>query len=520
MTKKILAVDDERDFLGFISQVIQDYCPGYHVQGLDSGAEALATAKKSHPDLILLDVYMPGVDGYEVCRRLKADPETASIPVIMISGVLTDPEHRVRGLDTGAEGYICKPFHPAELVAQIRALLRVRDEIKQRQRTEDEFRWQKIEAIGLLAAGIAHDFNNMLTAIIGNISFVRTCECSRKDMLEALREAEEAALRAKDLSQQLLTFSRGGQPVRSVVAVGPLLTPLVERGIRAHGVPVHLEVPANLPPALADPTQLGTVMENVLDNAREAVEGGGSVRIRAEAFALGDEPPPPDTHLKKGLYIHLEVRDSGAGIPPEDMPHIFQPFFTTKPTRRGLGLSTAYSILRQHDGALAVSSEPGKGTAVHIYLPAVVETSAVSAPFLQTAKTGPMRRKRILVMDDEAAIRRLLVRGLTLHGYEVDSAADGEMAVDLFQRSLLENRPYDLAILDLTVPCGMGGAETVRKLRELQPSVRAVVSSGYSEDPVMSHYLEYGFDGVARKPYNLPDLLAIVEKTIAGSPPH
>jgi len=520
MSLRVLVVDDDPGFQVYIEELLRQFFPRIDVRTLSRGRDTLQTTKHFRPDIILLDVVLPDTSGFEICRRLKADPDVSSIPVILISGVMTDASDRTLGLQSGAEGYLCKPFEPMELVAQMRALLRLLEDLKRHQQREMEIQEQRIEALGLLAGGLAHEFNNLLTAMVGNISLARSLTSNSTERELALKEAEQAAMRARSLTNQLLTFARGGEPIRTAFALEPLLRSTVERLFSGSAVEVRYAIAEALPLAFAEASQIGRAIENVLLNAKEAMTENGLLIVRAEPFLQGDAPPPRDTHLRKGLYIRVSITDNGVGIDEKDLRKIFDLFYSSKGLGRGLGLPIARSILHRHDGAITLTSSPKEGTTVTLYIPAIAENRVHPDAALQSKSTSPpTSRARILVMDDEASIRKLLVRALTMSGYEVDGAPDGQTAIERLRTALADGRPYDLAILDLTVPNGMGGAEAVRQMRKLHPKLVAIASSGYSNDPVMARYRDYEFDGVVTKPYALPELMTLVQKTLASIPP-
>jgi CheY-like chemotaxis protein len=362
--------------------------------------------------------------------------------------------------------------------------------------------------VGVLAGGIAHDFNNLLTSILGNISLAKMLGGADACVVARLKEAEHACQRATALTQQLLTFSRGGAPVRHTAAIHDLLRESV--GFALHGTPVRgdVAIPATLWPVDVDEGQLSQVLHNIVLNAVQAMPNGGTVRVRAENVAWSTSLALP---LQEGGYIKITVRDHGGGIPAAVLPNIFDPYFTTKASGSGLGLSTAYAIVSKHDGHLTVESEEGVGTTFFIYLPASQQRLA-AAP---VAEAGPLGGSgRILVMDDDAAIRDLLRETLTSLGYAVAEARHGVEALDLYQRAQAEKHPFHAVVLDITIPGGMGGKETITRLRALDPQVKALVSSGYATDPVMANYTAYGFDGVVAKPYTVQRIHLALQRVL------
>ncbi|MCE5273236.1 PocR ligand-binding domain-containing protein [bacterium] len=405
-------------------------------------------------------------------------------------------------------------FGAAGEVLGLIGLARDITEIKRMQ--EEQAKIAKIESIGVLAGGIAHDFNNFLTAILGNISLAREClsgpgsAVSGVNPLEILADAEKASRRARDLTQQLLTFSRGGAPVKKVLAPDILIRESVGFSLTGSSSKCTTLLAPDLWPIEADPGQISQVLNNILINAHQAMTDGGVITVRAENVSLAEDA---ETELPSGDYIRISIKDQGPGISPELQKKIFDPYFSTKPKGNGLGLTTAYSIIRRHGGRIEVESGNGGGAAFHILLPAVHAKPAESGP----VRTAPATLSgRVLVMDDDQAVRNITLRILTRFGLEVETACDGEEAVRMYGSSLRDGRPFDLVILDLTVPGGMGGRQTVAHLHELDPNVRALVSSGYSNDEVIADCTAFGFRGAVFKPYVSDELKSAVFSALSG----
>jgi PAS domain S-box-containing protein len=373
---------------------------------------------------------------------------------------------------------------------------------------QERIRIQKVESLGVLAGGIAHDFNNLLAAILGSISVAKEGSATDPLQLEVLTEAEEAAVRASELTRQLLTFSRGGEPVKRSLAVESVLRSSASFAVRGSRVVARCEVPADLWRVNADEGQIAQVIHNLVLNAVQAMPEGGTVR-------LGAENVPEGTALPAGLaparYVRISVADDGPGIDPAVAHKIFDPYFTTKATGTGLGLATAHSIVRRHSGHISVESQPSRGATFQVHLPASQgdATSDVSRP----AKLA-RGRGRVAVMDDDKLVRKSAVRVLARLGFEAVAARDGAELLSLCEAARESGRPFDAAILDLTVPGGMGGKEAVGLLRQREPGVRAIVSSGYSSDPVMADYAQYGFAGVIAKPYRLEEMGAVLDRVL------
>jgi len=389
-----------------------------------------------------------------------------------------------------------------------KANARLQQEVAERERMETELtRAQKLESLGLLAGGIAHDFNNLLGAIMGNLSLAMLDVDPANPASHQLAKAEQASLRAQELTRQLLTFSRGGAPVKKLIALAGVISEAAGFALQSSRVLHELAIPKGLWPVEADEGQMMQVFNNLLINADQAMPSGGIIRIFAQNITLG---PGNGLPLGAGPYVKISVADEGAGIPAEHMEKVFEPFFTTKQKGSGLGLAVSYSIIRKHEGLITVESEPGRGTTFHIYLPA----SQREVVFSWRDDTFTKGNGHILVMDDEEEMRNTTGDMLVRLGYTVDYAGEGGEAIAKYRQAQEAGQPFGAVIMDLTVPGGMGGKEAVRKLLEIDPAARIIVSSGYSHDPVMSDFRSYGFQGLVTKPYRLHDLSEVVAAVI------
>jgi len=394
------------------------------------------------------------------------------------------------------------------------ALMAIARDITERKRMEEELqRIQKLESIGILAGGIAHDFNNLLTAIAGNISFSKMYVKTQRDAFESLTDAEAACQQAKNLTQQLLTFSKGGDPIKAIASVSELVKDTVSLALCGSRVRYELYLPNDLWWADIDRGQVRQAISNLVINADEAMPEGGIVSISAENVLISQDN---GLSLKPGRYVKLCVKDQGTGIKTEHLSKIFDPYFTTKENRSGLGLSVAYAIITKHGGYIGVESEVGQGTTFYIYLPASAREIFTVRKVVE--EKPPCERRRILFMDDQKIIRDMVRRMLTHLKYEVEMASEGDEAIELFKKAYESNKPFDAVILDLTIPGGKGGKEVIQKLREIDPKVKAIVSSGYSNDPVMADYMHYGFSGVVVKPYDFDELSETLSRLVQTTP--
>jgi signal transduction histidine kinase/CheY-like chemotaxis protein len=379
------------------------------------------------------------------------------------------------------------------------AVLVFRD-VTHKERIDAELRRASaLEAVGALAGGLAHDFNNLLTGILANIGMARLDARSERSAVR-LREAEKAALRGANLTQQLLAFAKGGAPIRKRTSLRDVIEESASFALTGSDVSVDLAIALDLWPVEADVGQIGQVVQNLVTNARQAMRGG-VVRVSAKNVRLCD---PTGLPLAAGGYVRVSVRDTGVGIAAEHLPRIFDPFFTTKQGGSGLGLATVWAVVRKHDGHVTVDSKPGEGALFSVWLP--VAPGCAEGP---CAEPPGAERFKVLVMDDEEYMRSAVSELLDLLGYEAVATRDGAEAVARYQEALDGGRRFDAVILDLTVRGGMGGLRAIQELLKLDPAVRAIVSSGYSDDPVMAAHQSFGFADVLAKPYT-PDGFADV----------
>jgi two-component system cell cycle sensor histidine kinase/response regulator CckA len=368
---------------------------------------------------------------------------------------------------------------------------------------------RKLESLGILAGGIAHDFNNILTGILGNLSMLRTLIPEMHQGADKIKRCEHAVTQARGLTSQLLTFAKGGDPVKKTIDLRQVIENAVSFALTGSTIAADLALADGLWPIEADEGQIGQVIHNLLINAAQAMPQGGAVRVEAQNRSFGPGGSPP---LPEGCYICIEVRDRGKGIAQEHLEKIFDPYFTTKETGTGLGLTSAYSIVKKHGGDIRVTSQAGQGTTFQVLLPASRESVCLedkSIPRPVSAGTG-----RVLVMDDEASIREILVEMLAVLGYDADACGCGEDLIHKYRDMADRGQPPDAVIVDLTIRGGMGGLEAAKAILEFDPRARLIVASGYSTDPVMAYYQKYGFAAALGKPFQLEDINNELAKVI------
>lgn len=449
---------------------------------------------------------------HEKTRERRPNPVTM---IIDGGDVVEMSNHTILVARDGAERFIADNGAPImDRKSNVIGVVLVFRDITEKSRMEEELRRaQKLESIGVLAGGIAHDFNNILMGMLGNISLAKMAMQQNEEEHSLLTDAETAGLRAKDLTQQLLTFSRGGAPVRRAASIQSLLRDTANFVLRGSNVRCSFAISDDLWPVNVDEGQISQVIHNLVLNADQAMPEGGVIEISAEnvtvsqAAGLSVRPAFPES----GNYVHISIRDRGVGIHVDNIHKIFDPYFTTRAKGSGLGLSIVYSIVQKHEGHIDLESTEGKGTTFHVYLPAADTVAAESASPRNGVEGG---KGLVVIMDDDDAILKSVTAMLKYLGYSVITAHDGKELIDIYTDMKKRAHPVEAVIMDLTIPGGMGGSEAIIKLRALDPAVRAIVSSGYSNDPVLANYRQYGFCGVITKPYRIEELSAVIRDVI------
>ncbi|MBN2810051.1 MAG: response regulator [Deltaproteobacteria bacterium] len=397
----------------------------------------------------------------------------------------------------------------------IGTILVFRDVTEELLQEKEMLKVRKLESVGVLAAGIAHDFNNILVAIIGNLSLAREFIQPETKASALVREAEKAAQRAKGLTLQLLTFAKGGDPIKRETSLARLITEPANFVLSGSNVAMTCNLQNDLWAIEVDPDQISQVIQNLIINAKQAMPDGGTIAIEGCNIEDNELIVLP-TKLKPANYVRLTIKDTGIGMPAEIIEKIFDPYFTTKTEGSGLGLAVCHSILSKHGGHISVDSKLGQGTVFILYLPATG-----FPPKDSVVKTDlPFRQKgqgKIMIMDDEEIIREVAEEILTHLGYEVLSVTDGAEAVDLYKTALGNEAPIDVTIMDLTIPGGMGGKEAVKKILELDSKAKVIVSSGYCNDPVMANFKEYGFAAMVAKPFDFAELGKVIRAVLGGT---
>ncbi len=392
-----------------------------------------------------------------------------------------------------------------------------RDLSEQREMEKEVLKSRKLESVGVLAGGIAHDFNNILSSILGNISLAKLANHSPEKIQELLNNAEEGTTRAAKLTKQLLTFSKGGAPVKEEAAIGELVRNSVQFALRGSNVRPKIVLADDLWPANIDTGQIDQVIQNLIINADQAMPEGGTVLVQVENREILTKSEV--TGLRPGKYIVIEVNDQGVGISEDNLPRIFDPYFTTKSTGSGLGLATSYAIVQKHGGQLIAHSKMKFGTTITVFLP--VADSPIHPRSVLTEESQklslPKGDGKILLLDDDPNVHKTAAAMLRELGFSVGHANDGKEAIDRYRDSIRDGVPYDAVILDLTIPGGMSGKDAAEALTKEYPDIKAIVSSGYSTDPIMAEYEKYGFSGKVEKPYNMQRLAETIHCVLQNS---
>jgi len=421
----------------------------------------------------------------EVYLELQ-DRNGAKIPCLLTTTAFHDPDGELIGI-----------------------VINFKDITEHKKREEEMKKIQKLESLGILAGGIAHDFNNLLTSIMGNLSMAEIFAKSGGDVFEILKGAKKASKQAKKLTQQLLTFSKGGEPIKKLTSILELLINTTSFALSGTKAKCAFFLPDDLWWVEIDEGQIDQVINNLIINADQAMPEGGVVEVGAENVTVNKQDRLP---LEEGKYIKISITDQGIGVPEEYLQKIFDPYFTTKQKGSGLGLAITYSIIKKHEGYITLKSGKGVGTTFFIYLPAIEkQIFAMEEVVEEIIDSG---KGKILFMDDQQNVRDTVGEMLNYIGYEVEFANDGKEAIELYKKAKESKKPFDAVILDLTVPAGMGGKEAIQRLIEIELDVKAIVSSGYSNDPVLSEYKQYGFSGVVTKPYDIEELSETLHKVI------
>jgi signal transduction histidine kinase len=502
LNAKILIVDDQEVNIMLLEQMLRE--AGYvSITTTQDPHGVCALHSANRYDLILLDIQMPGMDGFAVMEGLKELEVGCYLPVLVLTA---QPEHKLRALKGGANDFLSKPFEIAEVMARVRNMLEIRLlHVQAEQRTESAeaqfIEAQKMEVVGQLAAGVAHDFNNVLAVIMISSDLIASGLPQRSPLLAFTEEILHATERAVGLTRQLLVFSRK-QTVQPIVLdlnaavhdMDKMLRRLIDENIELTIVPGN-----EIGRIKADPGYIGQVLMNLAVNARDAMPNGGKLSIATHNATLDENYAATHSGAVPGDYVMLSVSDTGTGMTEEVKARLFEAFFTTKPLGKGtgLGLATCQTIVQQCAGHIGVYSEPGMGTTFKIYFPRVAQTTDNTT---RVTQTGPLPRgsETLLIVEDEPSVRHLARRLLEAQGYEVLSASNGQEALHVARDH--KGAPIRLVVTDVMMP-QMGGKVMAEWLRTTYPDLKILFTSGYTDDAIAQHgVLETGVEFLA-KPY-------------------
>ncbi|SDU36192.1 response regulator [Desulfobacula phenolica] len=549
---KVLAIDDNPDNLISVKALLRLFISDCEIITATSGREGIRKAISDQPDTILLDIHMPEMDGFEVCRKLKILPKTANIPVVMLTAVKTNTENRIKALELGADAFLTKPINEAELAAQVKAMLRIkkaedilRKEKKQleeivQQRvnelviTNEQLRIeilerkkaalekekfekqlqqaQKMEAVGALAGGIAHDFNNILFPLIGFAELLKEDIPPSSNLNESVDEILHAASRAKDLIKQILSFSRQMDQVTTQTKIQTILKEATKlsKSIIPSTITITQDIDNNCKPVLADPTQVHQLIMNLVTNAFHAMQDSGgilSVILKERPFTAS---PLSGRNISPKRFVCLTIKDTGVGMDKSILNKIFDPYFTTKGLNKGtgLGLSVVHGIVKKLKGEIIVNSIPGKGTVFDIYLPVYQKESTDTLEFPKQAL--PKGEERILLVDDEAPVIKIETQMLERLGYHVISKKNSYEALSLFS-SQPDN--FDVIITDMTMP-GLTGKQLSQKILDINPNIPIIMCTGFSDKIDQNSAEKMGIKALLKKPILLSDLAYTVKNIL------
>ncbi|MBN2036794.1 MAG: response regulator [Chitinispirillaceae bacterium] len=422
-----------------------------------------------------------------------------------------DPEGERRALlrsrDNRERMVSLKGMPVSEKGQNLGTVLVLRDISKSYFLEEEVLKIRKLESVGVLAGGIAHDFNNLLTGITTNLFMARMSAVGNNEACSLISEAEKAAFKATTLTKQLLSFARGGPSIKELASIKQLIQDTVGFCLSGSNVDYRLDLPDDLSMVEIDKGQIDQVLNNLIMNAAQAMPQGGTVTISARNIEMNEKKSSQALPFKSGKYVRVAIKDEGVGIPHEHLERIFDPYFTTRDEGSGLGLSTAYSVIKRHGGHIYVESSRGNGSTFIFFLPVPEERDT------KEKKTDTFMFKgigKVLIMDDDMIVRTVVETLLKKAGYSPVCASNGEQALSIYNEALSAGDPFMVTIMDLTIPGGMGGKETVKRLREIDNNARVIVFSGYSNDPIFSNYREFGFDGVLSKPFSIEEFMKTI----------
>lgn len=498
---------EQEEYLRFQSQIITNLAEGVCLVNIDSGLIVF-----TNPAFEKMFGYntgeMIGLDVSLLNAPTEKSPEETKKEIL---NIITETREfhgevyniRKDGTPFWTYGNVSLFNHPkyGKVLASVQT-----DITKQKELEEDKLRALKIESISLLAGGIAHDFNNILSAILGNVNLIQLKIQNEPSLVKMLDLIEKSVKKANSLTKQLLTFSKGGTPIKETESIISIVEESAKFILHGSKSKYHLETIGKIPPVEVDEGQMNQVINNLLLNAADSMKNGGIIEIIIDTMEASESP---HIQAESGRFVRIRIQDHGVGISKENQLQIFNPYFSTKIGGNGLGLATCYSIITNHNGFITFKSELGVGTEFSVFLPASLN-KVKKKP--KISKETPSFSGKVLVIEDDVAIQTTLSKMLTQLGFEVTVVSTGTSGVHMFQESVDKKQPYSLIICDLTIPGDIGGKESMRRILEIDSQAIGIVSSGYSQDPVLAHFEKYGFKGILNKPYTFDHLKELLTK--------
>ncbi len=540
----IMIVDNEPEHIEYLKNILDPF--GFNLVPATSGQEAFSMLETTLPDIILLDVLMPGMDGFEVCRRLKQNKKTKDIPVIFLVS-LTDSVDIVTGLELGAADYITKPFQTHDVLNRIKTHFvmqqlqlqlkqtketldntielktqklvksneRLKKELARQKRMETILKQaQKMEAISTLSSGIAHDFNNILSIIVGYCEMAALEDLSYLPVVgNCLENINSAAFRARELVQHLLTFCRQTEHEKQLVKISPILKYVLNylKTTFSANIDIKIKMDSETGMVMADPGQIHQLLLNLCQNAGQAMTNtGGVLKISLKQIFLDPESVSEYPNMIFGHYIRILIKDTGPGMDADIKERIFDPYFTTREPGEGtgLGLSVAHGIAVSHGGTILVDSHPGKGSTFELLLPS--RQTGRDKTGIKRNQSLPSGRGNILFVDDEEALIEFGTTVLEWVGYTVEGYTSSTEALEIFK---LDPARFDMVVTDHIMP-KIQGMELAKQILSLRSDVPVLLCTGTKSEQLTHQAREAGIAEVLQKPIPMKKLIKTINKNM------
>ncbi len=491
---KLLLVEDNPGDARLVQETLHDVeTLKFDIYTVDNLASAIETLGLEDFDIVLLDLSLPDSQGLETCMKLRG--EYPEIPVIVLTG-LDDEELALRALHQGAQDYLVKGKFETTLL-----LRSMRYGIERKKIERETLRNQKLQSLEALAEGIAHDFNNLLSSILGNLSLARVTLKPSNKIFGNLKLAEDAAFEAKDLTKQFLSLTKGGDPVKKTVSIDGLLKEFARSALGESNIMLQFNIADELWAVEADQAQLGQVINNIVVDAKELLLKGGLINFNADNITIGGEQSLALT--PGGKYVKIDIHCKQLGMNKESEKSNIDPINTTSREGSGIRLATSHSIIERHGGYLETGPDQGSGKITTIYIPASAEAEIKKKKKVEKIVSG---KGKVLIMEDDVLVRDTVIAMINRLGYDVDYAGDAEETIEKYTKSFNNGKVFDAVLIDLTINGEMQGLEAIEKLREINPDVIAILSTGYLNNPVIKEYHNYGFRELLHKPYDMKEL--------------